>query len=49
MKYNPFSQGIRLVHLIGAIGAKLTIKEIFVVNGNGEFVHQYFEQLCDEN
>ena len=49
MKYDPFSLGIRLVHLNGPNGAKLTMKGIFVVNGNGEFVRQYFEPLCDDN
>jgi hypothetical protein len=47
MKYNPFSQGIRLVHLIGPNGVKLTMKVIIVVNGIDEQIHYYWEPLCD--
>jgi hypothetical protein len=47
MKYDLFSQGIRLVHLNGPNGAKLTLKVINVVNGIGEQIHYYWEPLCD--
>ena len=47
MKYNPFTQGIRVTHLIGPNGAKLTMKVVVIVNGIGEQVHFYYEPLCD--